>query len=378
MTKINSPISIIEYGSTHIRLAIYDAEILNNNLFFEEKIDFTREENAFKDNIIFNLIDKAEKELGQHLNEIILMMDSSSIFSLDYSIKKNYEKKKILEQDIDYLINQSENEIKINYKEKDILHIIKHKILLDGQIINEIETITTKSSKLIIELKFILIDKKISNKLKELFLKKQISVKNVFCTSFIKSEGLTKKFGMSGYSSFIDIGLKKSSLSIFRNNKLLYLNNTHIAGDHITRDINKILKIDYRTAESKKLKFFKNNLPTKVFNENDLLKKIINSRLEEIIEILFLNCPLISHKLLKDDLRLFFIGNGSKVLNENLLSFGPEFKFIKEMKIIGEKNYDCCNSAVEFYLKHKKIQAPNQSVNLENKGFFEKLFSYLN
>ena len=88
MTKINSPISIIEYGSTHIRLAIYDAEILNNNLFFEEKIDFTREENAFKDNIIFNLIDKAEKELGQHLNEIILMMDSSSIFSLDYSIKK--------------------------------------------------------------------------------------------------------------------------------------------------------------------------------------------------------------------------------------------------------------------------------------------------
>ena len=27
MTKINSPISIFEYGSTHIRLAIYDEEI---------------------------------------------------------------------------------------------------------------------------------------------------------------------------------------------------------------------------------------------------------------------------------------------------------------------------------------------------------------
>ena len=31
--------------------------------------------------------------------------------------------KKISEPDIDYLITQSENEIKINYKEKDILHI---------------------------------------------------------------------------------------------------------------------------------------------------------------------------------------------------------------------------------------------------------------
>ena len=48
---------------------------------------------------------------------------------------------------------------------------------------------------------------------------------------------------MTGYSSFIDIGLKKSSLSIFKNNKLLYLNNTHIGGDHITRDISKILKV---------------------------------------------------------------------------------------------------------------------------------------
>ena len=89
------------------------------------------------------------------------------------------------------MITQSENEIKINYKEKDILHIIKHQILLDDKIVNEIEEVTTRSSNLIIELKFILIDKKISNKLKEL-LKKHIAVKNIFCTSFIKSEGLTK------------------------------------------------------------------------------------------------------------------------------------------------------------------------------------------
>ena len=38
------------------------------------------------------------------------------------------------------------------------------------------------------------------------------------------------------------------------------MNNTHIGGDHITKDISKILKIDYRTAEAKKLKFSKNKI----------------------------------------------------------------------------------------------------------------------
>ena len=31
--------------------------------------------------------------------------------------------------------------------------------------------------------------------------------------------------------------------------------------------------------------------------ENDLLKKIINSRLEEIVELLFFDCPLVKNKI---------------------------------------------------------------------------------
>ena len=113
----------------------------------------------------------------------------------------------------------------------------------------------------------------------------------------------------------------------------MHINNTHIGSEHITKDICKILKIDYRTAESKKLKFYKNNNSNNISNEDDLLKKIINSRLEEIIEILFLNCPIVSENSFNSTLKLFFVGNGSKVLNENLLSFGPEFSFIKECSL---------------------------------------------
>ena len=377
MSNITSPISILEFGSTYRRLAIYDDIILNENIFFEEKIDFTRNESLNDDQIIAKLISKAEKNLGKHLNEIILMLDSSSVFSLDFSIRKNYEKKLITDNDIDYLINECEKEIKLKNKDKDILHTIKHNVILDDSIIENLDSISNEASKVIIDLKFILIDKKVCDFFKNFFLDKHISIRKIFCISYIKSLGLIKKLGISGYSSFIDIGLKKSSLTIFKNKQLLFINNTHIGGEHITKDISKILSINYRTAEAKKIKFYKNSRLDKTINEDEFLKKIINSRLEEIVEILFLNCPLIKGNHFDSNLKLFFVGNGSNVLNENHLSFGPEFDFINEMSIISEKNNDCCNSALEFNVNSKITETEKPSSILENKGFFEKLFEYL-
>ena len=52
MIKITSPISILEFASSHIRLAIYEDNMFSNQIFFEEKIDFTRQEKYFEDQII--------------------------------------------------------------------------------------------------------------------------------------------------------------------------------------------------------------------------------------------------------------------------------------------------------------------------------------
>ncbi len=374
MTKISSPISILEFGSTCLRLVVYDKLILNQSLFFEKKIKYSRNENSIDSDSLTNLIIKVEKNIGQHLNEVFLTIDSSSICSIDLSMRKIYDKKIVTNEDINYLINECENLFKINNKEKEILHTIKSEIIIDDKAIQSTENISQKASKVTIELKFIIINKKIFDLIKNLFSKKHISLKKIFCASYIKSLGLINKIGITGYSSFIDIGLKKSSLSIFREDKLIYLNNIHIGGDHITKDISKVLKIDYRTAEAKKIKFSKNkNLDIKIENEK-LLKKIINSRLEEIIELLYFNCPLIKNEYFNSELKLFFIGNGSKVLNENLLSFGPEFNFINEMSIIDEEKQDCCDGAARLNINVGKLQPKKRTIGIENKGFFEKLF----
>ena len=76
------------------------------------------------------------------------------------------------------------------------------------------------------------------------------------------------------------------------------------------------------------------------------------------------------------ELKLYFIGNGSKVLNQNLLAFGSEFNFINEMSIIDEKKKDTFDSALRFNLINEKNQDTKPILTLENKGFFEKLFEY--
>ncbi len=378
MNKITSPVSILELGATHAYLSIYDKLILNQSLFYQEKIDFTRNENLKENYSNLKIIINAEKNLGQHLNEILLMIDSPSIFSLDFSIQKNFEKKIVTNEDIDHLVNECEKIIKLNNENSDILHIIKSNIFFDNNNIQVSEKIAQEAHKVTIDLKFIMIDKKIYDFIKNLFSKKHISLKTIYCTTYIKSLGLIKKKEISGYSSFIDIGLKKSSLAIFKDYKLLYLNNTYVGADHITKDISKILKINYRKAEAQKIKFSKNNELEYENNEQELLKKIINSRLEEIVELLFLKCPLVTNSKFNSDLKLFFIGNGSKVLNENFLSFGPEFNFISEMSIINEDKKDACDSALSFNSKDEKIQPAKPIISFENKGFFEKLFDYFN
>tara|TARA_B100001123_G_C15316388_1_gene1026251 strand:- start:459 stop:1601 length:1143 start_codon:yes stop_codon:yes gene_type:complete len=377
MIKINSPFSILEFGSTKLSLAIYDKSILNQSSFYEEKIEYTSNEKSNEEKSIVNIIKRAEKDIGQHLNEVILMLDSYSIYSIDFSIQKNYDKKIISPEDIDYLIKECENIIKTNNKEKEILHTIKSQIIFDDKVIENLENISQEVYKVTLELKFILINKKIYNFFKNLFFKRHISIKNTFCSSYIKSLGLINENGISGYSSFIDIGIRKSSITIFKEDKLLYLNNIHIGGDHITKDISKILKIDYRKAEAQKLKFYRKNKSENNLKNDELLKKIINSRLEEIIELLFSNCPLVKGNIFNSELKLYFIGNGSKVLNKNLLAFGSELDFINEMSIIDERKKAIFDSALRFNSISEKNQDIKPILTLENKGFFERLFEYL-
>ena len=170
MKKINSPVSILEFGSTRTRLVIYDEIARNQNLFYEQKIDFANQKNLIENYKFEKIIIKAEKDIDLHLNEVILMIDSHTIHTLDFSIQKNFEKKNINKNDLDRLINESENIFKLNNNDKEILHTIKSKISFDNKVVEDLENMHDKFD-VIIELKFIVIQKKSTIHLKNYFQK---------------------------------------------------------------------------------------------------------------------------------------------------------------------------------------------------------------
>ena len=124
MIKMNKPISILEIGSTHLKLLVNDEKVSNKSLFYEEKIKHTKGEKKINENSISKTIIRAEKDLGYHLNEIILMIDAVSINSLYISIKKNFDNKHVNYIDIDHLISEVEQIIIINNIDKEILHTV--------------------------------------------------------------------------------------------------------------------------------------------------------------------------------------------------------------------------------------------------------------
>ena len=85
----NKLLSIIDFGSSKIRLGIYnedenykfvlDTKIYDNLNNFNE-IDISE--------IVYDIIIKSEKETNKHLKNLNVMIDSLSCLSVDLSIKK--------------------------------------------------------------------------------------------------------------------------------------------------------------------------------------------------------------------------------------------------------------------------------------------------
>ena len=83
--KINT---VIDFGNSAIRLSIFDEK--NKNIFsLIEEIEYLSQENNLSKSLK-KIIRHSEKEISNHIDNIILLIDKSNILTLDLSIKKNF------------------------------------------------------------------------------------------------------------------------------------------------------------------------------------------------------------------------------------------------------------------------------------------------
>ena len=162
----------------------------------------------------------------------------------------------------------------------------------------------------------------------------------------------------------MDIGWERTSIIIYENYKLKFIDTIPIGGFHITKDISKIFKIDLEEAENIKKSFnksenefsYKNEeklnqiSAVEIFNKNisvDLLKKVILYRVQEIID---LSLNKLQINLKNTDLSDFLIGGGSILFKNNSFYLKDKSEF-NSINYYVEQDAEICKSGLTYYLK---------------------------
>ena len=368
--------SILDFGSSKLRLGIFK-NYLNNSKFISEidsldNFEFKSHNEKQKQNLQ-DLIIKTEKEINQHMNNINVMFDCPKILFIDFSIKKDMDKIKSDNSVFKNILQEAKQIIEEKNKNYKILHIIISKYILDGiEFDNMPENIIIEEA--ILELKFILAPNIILDSIKELLKDNHISINNFYNSTYVKTLNYTSYFESFDIKTFIDVGYKKTSLALYKNNKLLFLDFLPIGGDHITKDISKVLKKKYNESEILKKSLIQKEVTFINDEQNhDLLIKIIHARIEEIIDLCFKNITDIESIKNKKSI-LIFTGEGSKILSKNSIYLKEKYKIFDDLNFFEENCETICTSAFNYESSNNFSEAIIMPKKQRKTGLFERFF----
>ncbi len=387
--KINKCLTVIDYGSQKIRVSVFDK---NHNKLYSNFINQINDQNLeSKSNIINKIIRKVEKNISDHIEEIVVLYDDPKISSIDLSIKKEFDQKILVDENIFLLVLEAKKILENYNSNLKIIHTITNKFLIDDQEYYQNLDKNLHGKKIIIDFKFVCIPNDKYLFIEDLFKKNSVQILNLFCTSITKAIAYQKYLTNKKSIAFLDIGWERSTLTYFSNNQIQYFKNIKIGGNHITKDINKIFNIEIDQSEIIKHSFNSSeeefshdqineqkNLLIKNIIQNDIdinnLKKVILSRVQEIIDLSLIENRLIEKFKESKETILVLTGDGSKIFDKNFFHLEDKFNFA-EINFYNESDEEICEAGKElFYFNSIKFEA-NNNKNIKKGGFFERFFN---
>ena len=355
-------------GFSKIRAGAFNKDNPDETFFIESKIFFDHSDIDLE---IQKIITFLEKKTGHYIDDVNLMIDSSKMMSIGISVAKKLEGPRLKKEDIQFIIQEAKQQISKNHRNKNIVHIIVNNYKINNidysYLPNEIEC-----NLISLDILFICLPNEIVVFLKKTFLKSDISINQIFCSSYAKAINCKDNLALTKDVSFIDVGFNKTSIICFSQNKIVSIDVLPIGGNHITKDISQILKIEAEQAENIKINFSKNiNSLSENFFSVELLQKIVFARTEEILELsaksIKLNLPTLNQ------LKMILMGEGSKILDNE---HKDKIAFSNDIDFLEETTQDICHSGLKLSMglnKHEVIVIPKKQIK---QGFFEKLFHF--
>ena len=360
----------VDCGFSKLRATAFHKTDLSKIIHIESKYLFDHTE---IDSEVQKIITFLEKKTIKYIDNINLMVDSPKMLSVGISVSKKIDELQLKQGDIQFLVQEAKQQISKYYKNRNIIHII-----INNYKINDIDydylPLNTKCNFIALDILFICLPEEIIEYYKNIFYKFDISINQIICSSYAKAINYKDNFSSYKNVSFIDVGFKKTSIISYVNNKITSLNVLPIGGNHITKDISKILKINLKQAENLKLNFDKNkNLSDDENFYQDLIQKIILARTEEILEM---SAQSIKLSLIKtDNYKMILTGDGSKILDNK---YKDQISFENDIDFLEETTEDICQSGFKFGTGSNKQEVVVIPKKLIKQGFFEKFFHFFN
>ena len=360
--------TFFDCGFSKIRAGTFNINNKNEAFYCESEF-FTDQSNL--ELKIQNIIISLERDSNEYIDKISLMVDSTRMLSVSISLSKKLDGSRLKKKNIQFLVQEAKQQILKYYTNHNIAHIIINNYKIDGVDYSYLPD-EIKCSFISLDIFFICLPTNLVLYLKNIFSKSNILVDQIICSSYAKSTNYKDNLNLSGHVSFIDVGFNKTSIISYFNDKIISLDVLQVGGNHITKDISKILKIDLEQSEKDKRNFYHN---LKLSNNKGILieniQKIIFARIEEILELC---AKSIDSKLCKQyKFKMVLSGEGSKILDNH---YKDKISFSNDIDFLDETLENICQSGFKFGMGLNKQEVVVVPKKLVKQGFFEKLFHF--
>ncbi len=253
-------------------------------------------------------------------NGIIEIVQNKGIIAISSSNKE------IKEKDLYRVLNATK--ILSLSTEKEIVGLIPRQYLVDG-FENIQEPIGMSGTRLELEAFVVTTKSNIINNFRKSVEKAGVSIIGEISAAQALSHIAIDSFDKSSSVLLIDCGFDKTDYSVFKDGKLIFINQLSMGGNSITKDIAYCMKISNKEAEQLKNKYGQlsinndiikeskfNNIDSCVTEEdkNQFLNCIINARAEEILNTI--RNDLEKNLLFKNINSVVFVGGGLALFSD--------------------------------------------------------------
>tara|TARA_B100000787_G_scaffold148888_1_gene120565 strand:+ start:428 stop:1537 length:1110 start_codon:yes stop_codon:yes gene_type:complete len=360
--------TFFDCGFSKVRGGVFDIHNKDKALYAESEFFNDQSNLEFE---IQKIITSFEKDTHEYIDNVSLLTDNPKMVSVAMSISKRLDGSTLRQANVQFLIQEAKQQILKYYTNYNIIHIIINNYKIDDvdypYLPDEI-----KCHFISLDIFFICIPSDFALYIKNIFSKSNILVDQIICCSYAKSINYRDNLNLTGNVSFIDIGFNKTSIISYFNDKILSLDILPIGGNHITKDISKILGIDLNKAEKIKINFDKNSKNLEDLDISiEVLQKIIFARTEEILELCVKSIK--SQSFILSQFKMVLMGEGAKILDNH---YKDKISFSNDIDFLDETLEDICQSGFKFGAGLNKQEVVVVAKKQTKQGFFEKLFHF--